>query len=116
MKTKILFTLTLALLISASLLTTSWAKPPKMKYTTKIPANVITPDRTETRLGTLEFVDGFPTAATAQKVWDQMDFSRAVEVMIMTTPAASLQGFRRHPEGQAFYTGRPHEEDPGSSR
>ena len=49
----------------------------------------------ETRLGTLEFVDGFPTKETAQKVWDHMDFSRAVEAMIMTTPAASLQGFRK---------------------
>ena len=54
-----------------------------------------TPDRTETRIGTLEFTDGFPSEDTAQKVWDHMDFSRAVEVMIMTTPAASLQGFRK---------------------
>ena len=69
--------------------------PPTMKMTTDIPANVITPDRTETRLGTLEFTDGFPTEETTQKVWDHMDFSRAVEVMIMTTPAASLQGFRK---------------------
>ncbi len=66
-----------------------------MKMTTEIPANVQTPDRTETRLGALEFVDGFPTAETSQKVWDHLDFSRAVEVMIMTTPAASLVGFRK---------------------
>ena len=71
------------------------AQAPTMEYTTQIPANVITPDRTETRIGTLEFTDGFPTEATAEKVWDHMDFSRAVEVMIMTTPAASLQGFRK---------------------
>ena len=70
------------------------AVPPKMKMTTEIPVNVVTPDRTETRLGALEFVDGVPTEATAQKVWDHLDFARAVEVMIMTTPAASLQGFR----------------------
>jgi hypothetical protein len=70
-------------------------KPPKMKMTTNTPAGIATPDRTETRLGALEFVDGFPSEATAQKVWDHMDFSRAVEAMIMTTPAASLQGFRK---------------------
>ena len=64
------------------------AQAPTMKYTTEIPANVQTPDRTETRLGTLEFTDGFPTEATAEKVWDHMDFSRAVEVMKITTPPA----------------------------
>ena len=61
-----------------------------MKMTTEIPANVLIPDKVETRLGTLEFFDGVPTAETAQKIWDNQDFSRAVESMIMTTPAASL--------------------------
>ena len=87
--------LTLAVLTFCSLTTSVQAQPPAMKYSTEIPANVVTPDRTETRLGALEFVDGFPTEATAEKVWDHMDFSRAVEAMIMTTPAASLQGFRK---------------------
>jgi hypothetical protein len=32
--------------------------------------------------------------STAQKIWDYLDFSRAVEAMIMSTPAASLSGFR----------------------
>jgi hypothetical protein len=67
----------------------------KFKMTTDIPAGVVTEDVRETRLGALEFIDGFPTDETAQKVWDQLDFQRAVEVMIMTTPAASLSGFRR---------------------
>ena len=91
------FTTTLACfgLIATAFCGTLIAEPPKMKNTTEIPPNVVTPDRTETRLGTLEFVDGFPSKATAQKVWDFMDFSRAVEAMIMTTPAASLQGFRK---------------------
>ena len=69
---------------------------PKMKMTTPIPANVFTPDEVKTtRLGTLRFKDGVPTEETAQKVWDQLDFQRAVELMILTTPAASLSGFRR---------------------
>ena len=92
---KQLLQLVLALVITASLMTTAWANPPKMKMTTDIPASVITPDKMETRIGTLNFVDGVPTKETAQKVWDQLDFSRAVEAMIMTTPAASLQGFRK---------------------
>ncbi len=65
------------------------------KMTTQIPENVLIPDKVETRLGTLEFFDGVPTAETAQLIWDNQDFSRAVECMIMTTPAASLSGFRR---------------------
>ena len=65
------------------------------KMTTQVPDNVLIPDKVETRLGTLEFFDGVPTAETAEKVWDQRDFQRAVECMILTTPAASLSGFRR---------------------
>lgn len=95
MKTKNLFRLSLTLMMATCLVTTAWAAPPKMKMTTDIPASVITPDTMETRIGTLNFVSGVPTKETAQKVWDQLDFARAVEVMIMTTPAASLQGFRK---------------------
>ena len=65
------------------------------KMTTQIPENVLIPDEVETRLGTLKFFDGVPTAETAQLIWDNQDFSRAVECMIMCTPAASLSGFRR---------------------
>ena len=95
MKTRSVFTLALCTLLGIAVAHTVWAQSPKMKYTTEIPANVITPDRVETRIGTLNFVSGVPTKETAQKIWDQLDFSRAVEAMIMTTPAASLQGFRR---------------------
>ena len=68
---------------------------PQMKMATEVPGNVLIPDEVDTRLGKLEFFDGVPTADTAQKVWDQLDFQRAVEAMILTTPAASLSGFRR---------------------
>ncbi len=95
MKAKSLTTLAFAGLMAAGMATAAWAQPPKMKYTTEIPPNVITPDKMETRIGTLNFVSGVPTEETAQKVWDQLDFSRAVEAMIMTVPAASLQGFRK---------------------
>lgn len=91
MKVKVLGSLVLSGLLYA----TALANPPKMKMTTQIPANVLIPDEVDTRLGTLKFFDGVPTAETAQKIWDNQDFSRAVESMIMTTPAASLAGFRR---------------------
>ncbi len=95
MNIKSILTLAVSGFLMASMASVTWAKPPKFKNTTDIPANVMTPDKMKTRLGTLKFKDGFPTEETAQKIWDHLDFARAVEVMIMTTPAASLQGFRK---------------------
>ena len=36
------------------------------------------PDRLETSVGTLDFKDGAPSADTAQKVFDALDFTRAL--------------------------------------
>jgi hypothetical protein len=63
--------------------------------TTDIPASVTIPDVVETRFGALEFEDGFPTESTAQKIYDQLDYQRAIEAVMLTTPGASLQGFRK---------------------
>ena len=82
-------------LLVISLAATLWAQQRKYEMTTETPANVLIPDEVDTRLGTLKFFDGVPTEETAAKVWDQLDFQRAVECMILTTPAASLSGFRR---------------------
>lgn len=71
------------------------ADAPKMKYTTDIPEAITIPDTLETRIGTLNFEGGFPTEETAQIIYDQIDFQRAVEAVLLTTPGASLQGFRK---------------------
>ena len=42
-----------------------------------IPPSLITPDKVETRIGPLEFKDGAPSAETAEKVSDTLDFTRA---------------------------------------
>lgn len=68
--------------------------PAKMKMTTEIPPEITIADKVESRIGTLTFEDGFPTEETAKKIYDQLDFQRAVESVMMTTPAASLTGFR----------------------
>jgi hypothetical protein len=59
-----------------------------------IPASLSTPDRVETRIGTLEFTDGFPTEATASLLYDHLDFLRGVEVFLQCVPAASLEAMR----------------------
>ena len=44
------------------------------------PKSLITPDKVETRIGTLDFKDGAPTVATAEKIRDTLDFTRALNV------------------------------------
>ena len=41
-----------------SLALPGWAESPKMKMTTPLPPGIASPDRVETRLGTLNFFDG----------------------------------------------------------
>ena len=60
-------------------------------YNTPIPAKIMTPDRVETRIGTLEFNDGFPTEQTAELLYDHLDFLRGVEAFLVGVPAASLE-------------------------
>ena len=94
MKTKQYFTLALAVMITVSLSVSLWAAPPKMKMTTDIPPGIATPDKLETRLGTLTSVDGVPDAATAQKVYDNLDFQRATQAYLSSIQIASMNGMR----------------------
>src|SRR5512141_134166 len=64
------------------------------KMTTEIPAGILTPDRVETRLGTLRFFDGFPDDETVQLVYDNLDFQRAVQAYLQSLPAVQMLGFR----------------------
>lgn len=52
--------------------------------------SISTPDRVESRLGTLEFRDGAPTKATAELLYDQLDFMHGMEAFINAFPGASL--------------------------
>ncbi|HIE0996135.1 TPA: DUF1254 domain-containing protein [Pseudomonas aeruginosa] len=64
------------------------------KMTTPIPPQITTPDKVQTRLGTLEFHDGMPTAETATKAYDHLDFIRGVEVFLNGIPGASMASIR----------------------
>ncbi|MCK5033791.1 MAG: DUF1254 domain-containing protein, partial [Calditrichia bacterium] len=72
----------------------NFAQPQKMKMTTDIPESITTPDKVETRIGTLEYFDGFPTQETSQKLYDYIDFARGVDVFLTTIPPASLVAMR----------------------
>ena len=67
----------------------------RYKMTTTIPASITTPDRVATSLGMLTFSDGFPDEATAQKLYDNLDFQRGVQAFLRSLPAASLYGMRK---------------------
>jgi len=73
---------------------TAYAENPTQGYNNKIPQKIMTPDKVETRIGTLEFFDGMPTDETVTKVYDNLDFLRGVEVFLNGIPATSVEGMR----------------------
>jgi hypothetical protein len=92
--TKLVSTITLLLGCALAAAGAHAADAPKMKMTTDIPASITTPDSVETRIGTLEFFDGFPDDATTQTVYDNLDFMRGVQAFLNAVPGASAEGFR----------------------
>ncbi|ASP74820.1 hypothetical protein CDO28_22040 (plasmid) [Sinorhizobium meliloti] len=83
-----------AAFVAALAVTTSYAQSPTPGYNTKIPEQILTPDKVESSIGTLNFADGVPTAETAGKVYDYLDTLRGVEVFLNFMPAASLEALR----------------------
>jgi len=54
-----------------------------MKMATNIPDGIATPDEVQTRLGKLNFFDGFPNKDTVNKIYDNLDFQRAVQAYLL---------------------------------
>ncbi|NQY32725.1 MAG: DUF1254 domain-containing protein [Coraliomargarita sp.] len=64
-------------------------------FNTAVPSEIMTPDKVETKyLGTLEFSDGRPSKETADKIFDQLAYLRAVEVFLNWMPACSIEAMR----------------------
>jgi hypothetical protein len=63
----------------------------------EIPPILITPDKVESSIGTLEFKDGAPSAETVDKVYDALDFTRGLDAFLNSYGGASAyaicQGF-----------------------
>lgn len=64
------------------------------KYKTDIPTKILTPNHVDSRIGDLEFYDGMPTRETLDKVYDNLDFMRGVDVFLNFIPATSIEGMR----------------------
>ena len=57
--------------------------------------SISTPDKVESRLGTLEFDDGAPSEATAALLYDHLDFVHGVQAFLGALPGASIAAVRR---------------------
>ncbi len=63
----------------------------KLQTTADIPPGIAIPDELETRLGKLTFVDGAPSEETVEKVFDNLDFTRALDAYMNGYQLASLK-------------------------
>jgi hypothetical protein len=61
---------------------------------TKIPASITTPDKIESRIGTLQFKDGYPIGDTAAKIRDELDYIHGVEAFMNSIQGVSLYALR----------------------
>ena len=60
-----------------------------------IPPSISTPDKVDSRLGILEFKDGVPNKATAEKVFDNLDFTYAYRAFIDNMRGVSIHALRK---------------------
>jgi hypothetical protein len=59
-----------------------------------IPPSITTPDKVETRIGTMEFEDGMPSKETVDKVYDNLDFTHAFEAFVNTFQGVNMAAIR----------------------
>ncbi|MEO8346841.1 MAG: DUF1254 domain-containing protein, partial [Betaproteobacteria bacterium] len=59
-----------------------------------LPSSLNTPNKVESRIGTLEFHDGQPSKATLDKVYDQLDFQHATRAFSDTLQGVSIHALR----------------------
>jgi hypothetical protein len=72
------------------------AQAPAPQPTADIPPSITTSDTVETNLGTLNFKDGAPAAATVAKIYDNLSRCSAT-VLSITTVGSPAPPRRLHP-------------------
>jgi len=68
---------------------------PKMKMTTKIPPGIATPDKLQTRIGTLNLRDGVPDKATVETIYNHLDFHNGIQAFMSGIQIASMSAMRK---------------------
>jgi len=84
----------LVTVLAAGLAVPAPAQSPKFKMTTETPPGIAMPDEVETRLGTLKFFDGFPDKPTVERIYDNLDFQRAVQAYLLALAPVNMVGLR----------------------
>ena len=74
----------------AAALGPAWAEVPEATI-----ESLSAPARIETRIGTLEFKDGVPSAETAERIFDTLDFTNALNVYNNSFRGASAYALRK---------------------
>ena len=67
----------------------------KPQTSAEIPSGVAIPDEIDTRLGKLTFVDGAPTGDTVEKLYDNLDFTRALDAYMNGYQLTSLKAMHK---------------------
>jgi hypothetical protein len=57
-------------------------------------ASISTPDKVDTRIGTMEFKDGMPSKVTVSKLYDNLDFTHAFEAFVNTFQGVNMAAIR----------------------
>jgi len=80
------------LLLAVAFIPTASADTYKMS--TSIAPGVATPDKLETSIGKLKLNDGFPKPDTVEKIYDNLDRSRALQAYLLAIPIVNQAGMR----------------------
>lgn len=80
--------------LMANVATTASAQTQTFRMTTPIAPGVATPDRLDTSIGTLNLIDGFPKPDTVEKIYDNLDRSRALQAYLLAIPIVNQAGMR----------------------
>lgn len=64
------------------------------KMSTPVASGVTTHDTMDSSIGALKLRDGFPTAETKEKIWDNLDRSRALQAYLLAIPIVSQASMR----------------------
>jgi len=67
---------------------------PNLKYSTPKPSGVEMAGQVETRLGQLKFFGGFPDQSSVDRLYDNLDFQRAVQAYLLALPVVNQVGNR----------------------
>jgi len=79
----------------ATLAGTAFAVGTALAQSSAIPPSLVTPDKVETRIGTLDFKDGAPSRETLDKVYDNLDFIHATSAFLNTLSGVSIHSARK---------------------